>query len=76
MGIWHCVPIDRFWNPTAGGDQGFCAIEDKKFFFGTILVHVILDVCIIALPVLQVLKLQLPRAQKIGISLMFVFGIV
>ncbi|RBR22327.1 uncharacterized protein FIESC28_04521 [Fusarium coffeatum] len=76
MGIWHCIPIDRFWNPTAGGDQGFCAIEDKKFFFGTILVHVILDVCIIALPILQVLKLQLPRAQKIGISLMFVFGIV
>jgi hypothetical protein len=30
MGIWHCVPIDRFWNPTAGGDQGFCAIEDKN----------------------------------------------
>ncbi|XEV01417.1 hypothetical protein FSHL1_011303 [Fusarium sambucinum] len=76
MGIWHCVPIDRFWNPTAGGDQGYCAIEDKKFFFGTILVHVILDVCIIALPILQVRKLQLPIAQKIGISLMFVFGIV
>ncbi|KAL7760681.1 hypothetical protein ACKLNR_010771 [Fusarium oxysporum f. sp. zingiberi] len=73
MGIFHCIPVQRFWDPSAGGS---CAIEDKKFFFGTILVHVMLDIAIIALPILQIRKLQLPFFQKIGIMLMFVFGIV
>ncbi|WZH42151.1 hypothetical protein QYS62_003141 [Fusarium acuminatum] len=73
MGIFHCIPVERFWDPSAGG---YCAIEDKKFFFGTILVHVILDIAILALPILQIRKLQLPTLQKIGIMLMFVFGIV
>ncbi|KAI1014603.1 hypothetical protein LB503_004093 [Fusarium chuoi] len=73
MGIFHCIPVQRFWDPSAGGS---CAIEDKKFFFGTILVHVMLDIAIIALPILQIRKLQLPVFQKIGIMLMFVFGIV
>ncbi|KIL93007.1 hypothetical protein FAVG1_04188 [Fusarium avenaceum] len=73
MGIFHCIPVNRFWDASAGGS---CAIEDKKFFFGTILVHVILDIAILALPILQIRKLQLPTLQKIGIMLMFVFGIV
>ncbi|KAF4970074.1 hypothetical protein FSARC_2820 [Fusarium sarcochroum] len=73
MGVFHCIPVQRFWDPSAGGS---CAIEDKKFFFGTILVHVILDVAILVLPILQIRKLQLPVLQKIGIMLMFVFGIV
>ncbi|KAF5689044.1 putative phenylacetyl ligase [Fusarium denticulatum] len=73
MGIFHCIPVQRFWDPSAGGS---CAIEDKKFFFGTILVHVMLDIAIIALPILQVRKLQLPVFQRIGIMLMFLFGIV
>jgi hypothetical protein len=73
MGIFHCIPVQRFWDPSAGGS---CAIEDKKFFFGTILVHVMLDIAIIALPILQVRKLQLPIFQRIGIMLMFLFGIV
>ncbi|KAK2675351.1 AMP-dependent synthetase/ligase [Fusarium oxysporum f. sp. vasinfectum] len=73
MGIFHCIPVQRFWDPSAGGS---CAIEDKKFFFGTILVHVMLDIAIIALPILQIRKLQLPFFQKVGIMLMFVFGIV
>ncbi|VUC33942.1 unnamed protein product [Clonostachys rosea] len=72
MGIWHCVPIHAFWDANAGG---YCAIDDSKFFFGTILVHVFIDLAILSLPVVQIYKLNLPIMQKIGVMLMFMFGV-
>ncbi|SCO87525.1 related to integral membrane protein [Fusarium oxysporum] len=71
MGIFHCVPVQAFWDSTAGG---YCAIEDKKFFFGTTLVHNIIDIAILVLPMLEIGKLQLPILQKAGIMIMFTFG--
>jgi len=71
MGIFHCVPVHAFWDSSAGGS---CAIEDKKFFFGTTLVHAVIDIAILVLPMMEIGKLQLPLMQKIGIMLMFTFG--
>lgn len=73
MGIWHCVPIQAFWDDKAGG---YCAIDDSKFFFGTLLVHLVIDIIILSLPIVQVMKLRLPRAQKIAVTIMFMFGIL
>ncbi|KAF5027009.1 hypothetical protein F66182_884 [Fusarium sp. NRRL 66182] len=71
MGIFHCVPVQAFWDSTAGG---YCAIEDKKFFFGTTLVHAAIDIAILILPMWQIGRLQLPILQKAGIMVMFTFG--
>jgi hypothetical protein len=71
MGIFHCVPVEAFWDSNAGG---YCAIEDKKFFFGTTLVHTAIDIAILILPIWQVSQLQLPLLQKGGIAVMFTFG--
>lgn len=71
MGIFHCVPVQAFWDSEAGG---YCAIEDKKFFFGTTLVHAIIDISILVLPMWEIGHLQLPRLQKAGIMVMFTFG--
>ncbi|KAF4437563.1 hypothetical protein F53441_13012 [Fusarium austroafricanum] len=71
MGIFHCVPVNAFWDSTVGG---YCAIEDKKFFFGTTLVHAVIDIAILILPMWQIGKLQLPMIQKAGIMVMFTFG--
>ncbi|KAF4472154.1 integral membrane pth11 [Fusarium albosuccineum] len=73
MGIFHCIPVEAFWDSSAGGT---CAIEDSKFFFGTILVHVIIDIAILILPIMQIRKLQLPTLQKLGVMVMFTFGIL
>jgi hypothetical protein len=74
MSIFHCTPIQAFWKLDIPGSH--CAIQDSKFFFGTILVHVLIDIAILVLPIMQIRKLQLPRLQKVGISLMFCFGIL
>ncbi|KAJ4129215.1 hypothetical protein NW768_007750 [Fusarium equiseti] len=71
MGIWHCVPVEKFWDDSV---QGYCAIEDKKFFFGTTLVHAMIDIAILVLPMWQIGRLQLPAIQKAGIMVMFTFG--
>ncbi|KAI1343468.1 hypothetical protein F5Y15DRAFT_234463 [Xylariaceae sp. FL0016] len=72
MGIFHCAPVQYFWDPSV---EGHCDIDDSKFFFGTILIHVLMDVVIISLPVVQIKKLRLPTLQKVGVMLMFMFGI-
>ncbi|KFH48445.1 hypothetical protein ACRE_006400 [Hapsidospora chrysogenum ATCC 11550] len=71
MGIFHCVPVHAFWDSSAGG---YCAIEDKNFFFGTTLVHAAIDIAILVLPMWQIGRLQLPKLQKAGIMIMFTFG--
>ncbi|KAF3026476.1 hypothetical protein E8E14_012940 [Neopestalotiopsis sp. 37M] len=72
LGIFHCTPVQAFWLDIPGS---YCAINDKQFFFGSILAHVCLDIAILALPIIQVRKLHLPKLQRIGIIAMFMFGI-
>ncbi|KAK9421296.1 hypothetical protein SUNI508_05834 [Seiridium unicorne] len=72
--IFHCVPVQAFWDKSI--PDATCRIDDSKFFFGTVLTHLFLDLAILSLPVLQVRKLQLRSAQKAGVTAMFMFGIV
>ncbi|KAH7030633.1 uncharacterized protein B0I36DRAFT_362464 [Microdochium trichocladiopsis] len=71
LGIFHCIPIQAYWDPSAGG---YCAIEDTKFFFGSILVHVMMDIAIIVLPVMPIKHLTLPMRQRVAIAVVFMFG--
>ncbi|KAI0018143.1 hypothetical protein F4780DRAFT_781703 [Xylariomycetidae sp. FL0641] len=73
MGVFHCIPVQYFWDATI--KDGYCMIDDSKFFFGTLLVHIAIDLAIMSLPVFQLRKLQLPTLQKIGIIVMFLFGV-
>ncbi|KAH6949744.1 hypothetical protein BKA56DRAFT_714736 [Ilyonectria sp. MPI-CAGE-AT-0026] len=71
---FHCIPVYAFWDFSV--KNATCAVESSKFFFGTVLAHVILDVAILVLPIVQIQNLQLPKTQKVGIILMFMFGIL
>jgi hypothetical protein len=68
------VPVSAFWDKSI--EDSVCAIDDSKFFFGTVLTHLILDIFILALPVLEVKNLRLPLGQKIGVIGLFMFGIL
>jgi hypothetical protein len=73
MGIWHCAPIQAYWDSNAGG---YCVIQDSIFFLGTLTVHIIIDVAISAVTVTQIQRLTLPRSQKLAVVVMFMFGIL
>lgn len=73
MAIFHCVPVQGFWDISI---KATCNIDDSRFFFGTVLAHLIIDVAILILPVMQIRKLQLPVFKKAAIIAMFMFGIL
>lgn len=74
MAIFHCVPVQAFWDHTI--EDKVCNINDPKFFFGTVLVHLVIDVCVLALPVWQVKHLQLRTGQKVAVIGLFMCGIL
>ncbi|KAH7304726.1 hypothetical protein B0I35DRAFT_484286 [Stachybotrys elegans] len=74
MTIFHCVPPQAFWDDTIENAQ--CNINNSDFFFGTTLTHLLIDVAILVLPVMQVKQLKLRTGQKIGVIGLFMFGAV
>ncbi|KAF7534123.1 hypothetical protein G7054_g6499 [Neopestalotiopsis clavispora] len=68
------VFLQAFWDKSI--PNATCNIDDSKFFFGTVLTHLVLDLAILSLPILQVRKLRLRTAQKVGVCAMFMFGIL
>jgi hypothetical protein len=74
MTIFHCTPVDAYWNLNIQG--AVCRIDPGKFMFGTTLVHLLLEIAVLFLPVFQVATLQLRLGQKIAVVAMFMFGIL
>lgn len=74
MTIFHCVPPQAFWDTTIKNAR--CDIDNSKFFFGTTLTHLIIDVAILVLPAIQVRNLKLRTGQKLGVVGLFMFGTV
>jgi hypothetical protein len=74
MAIFHCIPVYAFWDKSVEGAR--CDIDDSSFFVGTVLAHLAIDIVLLAMPVVQVQRLQLGRSQKIAVSALFMFGIL
>lgn len=74
MAIFHCVPVQAFWDHSI--KDATCKINDSKFFFGTVLVHLVIDLFVLVLPVVQVKRLQLRLGQKVAVIGLFMFGIL
>ncbi|KXJ85543.1 hypothetical protein Micbo1qcDRAFT_113080, partial [Microdochium bolleyi] len=73
MSIFHCVPVHALWTPDV---PGAVCIDGSKFFTASTSAHLGLDILIMALPVFQIGQLQLKKAQRWGVSLLFTFGIL
>jgi hypothetical protein len=74
MTIFHCVPVEAYWNFNIKG--AVCKIDPGKFMFGTTLVHLLLEISVLLLPVFQVASLKLRSGQKFAVVAMFMFGIL
>lgn len=74
LAIFHCIPIQAFWDKSIEGAH--CAINDSEFFFGTVLAHLLIDIAILILPIMQVRRLHLESGKKVGVIALFMFGIL
>ncbi|KAI1852845.1 hypothetical protein JX265_009818 [Neoarthrinium moseri] len=67
-----CQPIDQYWNPVPWGHCRDTSIQE----FTSVSFNLVLDLAIFILPMPWLWRLQMPRRNKIGISVMFGIGFI
>ncbi|KAJ5164412.1 uncharacterized protein N7500_006242 [Penicillium coprophilum] len=70
LAIFNCNPISAFWTT-----EGTC-FDFKQFAVGYAIVNIITDFVIWLMPIPKVWNIQLPKSQKIALSLIFALGLL
>ncbi|KAF2845690.1 hypothetical protein T440DRAFT_472469 [Plenodomus tracheiphilus IPT5] len=71
VSIFQCTPIEKAWlGPAIAGT----CINLKASFIGNAVPNILTDVAILAMPIAQVLKLQVSTAQRASLIFMFLLG--
>ncbi|MCJ1469421.1 hypothetical protein MMC07_008054 [Pseudocyphellaria aurata] len=68
--IFQCVPISAFWDKSV---VARCTDSDA-FWYAYGILNILTDAIILGLPIHEVMKLQLPRREKLGLLLVFLLG--
>ena len=71
VNLLHCIPIQAYWDKTISGN---CPINDKDYFVGSVLAHLLMDFVILGLPAPYINKLQISLYQKFCLFAMFLLG--
>ena len=71
LSIFICTPISSFWTIQ----EGWC-FDEWGYTLSYSVVNIITDFTIWALPIPLVWSLYLPKGQKIGLSLVFLLGLL
>ncbi|KAJ5274998.1 hypothetical protein N7497_005609 [Penicillium chrysogenum] len=69
LAIFNCKPISAFWTT-----KGTC-LNFKQFAIGYAIVNIISDFAVWLMPIPRVWNIQLPKPQKIALSLIFALGL-
>lgn len=70
--IMACLPRAKIWNPTI---PGHCIDMPNAFIAGAV-INAVSDISILVLPIHKVWQLQMPRWRKIGVSAVFMAGVL
>ncbi|KAI0407870.1 hypothetical protein F4802DRAFT_551537 [Xylaria palmicola] len=71
--IFRCWPRQKIWDPLFEG--GVCPINIDANNFASTIINLVSDLAILAVPQFVIWKLNMSRAKKAGVSLLFVIGI-
>ncbi|PSN65116.1 hypothetical protein BS50DRAFT_51628 [Corynespora cassiicola Philippines] len=66
-------PLSYYWNQWYGA-EGVILVNEAKFYLGVGIINLFGDICILAVPVRSVWKLQMNLTQKIAVLFMFLLG--
>ena len=69
--IFECSPIHFSWTKTPS--TGHC-IDFPKYFIGSAIPNIATDLVLLALPLPQIWKINLPSTQKLGLMGIFLLG--
>jgi hypothetical protein len=68
--IFQCQPIEKAWLPWIDGT----CIDLKGSFIGNAIPNILTDLAMLCMPITQVWKLQVTKAQRISLCFMFLLG--
>ncbi|KAH6640613.1 hypothetical protein F5144DRAFT_590053 [Chaetomium tenue] len=73
--IFACVPVESAWVAWTGTAEGVC-FDNNAFWWAHSAINIATDVWILALPIPQLLSLQLGTRKKVYLIMMFSVGLV
>jgi hypothetical protein len=73
VGIFQCRPISFYWKSWDGEHQGQC-VDVNALGWANAAISILLDGWMLALPMSQIVHLNLHWKKKIGVALMFIVG--
>jgi hypothetical protein len=73
IAIFQCRPISYYWNNWDGEHQGSC-LNVNGLGWSNAVISIALDGWMLALPISQLVSLQLHWKKKVAVSLMFLVG--
>ncbi|KAK6078494.1 integral membrane protein [Seiridium cupressi] len=71
--IFTCNPVPKSWDITMPVTEGSC-INAVALYFATAIANITTDIMVMVLPITLILKLQMPKWQKIGVMAVFPFA--
>ena len=74
VNIFQCCPINGAWDIPMQLDGRATCISYNRFLIGHEASNMLLDACILALPVWMLRRLQLSRAKKFVVGAVFLAG--
>lgn len=74
-GTFQCSPISYFWTKWDGEHIGHC-FDVNALGWANAAISIATDFWMLALPLSQLRTLRLPWRKKVGVTLMFMVGIV
>jgi hypothetical protein len=72
--VWRCHPREKIWNPLFEG--GSCPINIGANNFVSGIVNIVSDFAILLLPQWVIWNLHITKAKRMGVSLLFVIGLL
>ncbi|CAM1500530.1 Fc.00g096920.m01.CDS01 [Cosmosporella sp. VM-42] len=71
--LFQCQPLAYYWDRSI---EGKCNIDPSKFYIGSVASHLVIDIVLMILPAVQINHLKIPLAQRVAVTVMFMFGIL
>jgi hypothetical protein len=66
-----CIPIQAYWDFTITKKTCHASIEGM---WALVILHIVTDFLIFAIPIPAVVKMRLPLRQKMGVLMIFALG--
>lgn len=71
--IFSCIPVQKSWDITFPADEGYC-MNVVALYFATAIANIVTDAILLVIPAPLIMGLNMPRIQKIGVMVIFVFA--